>query len=158
MPYAVFEDLVLRYPHLDQWGEDHEPDVNSGLIYYAEMEINGLFASHYTVPFPASDTHPTIKDLTIDLAYYRTIRLADPEKAEDIKDSVMGRIQDIKDGKEFIYTGSGTAIKADESVSQNRVWSSTGSWHPTMGMSDYDSQASLVSSGMLDYEENQRDL
>ena len=155
-PYADYEDLILRYPVLENWGEIYEMDVNSALIYYAEVELNGRLASHFTVPF--SGTPPTVRDLTIDLSYYRTIRTTDVDKAETLHDTVMGRIQDIKDGKEFIYTGSGTVIKPDESVSQETVWSSTGSWHPTFGMSDYDGPASEVSSSMLEYEADQRGL
>ena len=155
MAYITYQELLLRYPLVESWGGESETDVASGLIYYAEEELHRRMGTHFAVPF--DNAHPAVKDLTIDLSYYRTLRQADPEKAEQIHDSIIGRIEGFKKGDELIITGSGTSIRADSSVGQNRMWSNTGSWHPVFGMSDYAGGNSVVSSGMLDYEEDQRD-
>ena len=142
--YITYAELVLRYDVLKTWA-DSPAEVNSGLIFYAEVELNSLLASHFSVPF--SDAHPTIKDLCMDLAYYKSLVTKDPEKAAQIKDVVMGRIENIKKGDEYIFTGSGTVIHP-EGGSQE-IWSPYDGYHPTFSMLDCTERASHVDSGLL---------
>jgi hypothetical protein len=120
-------------------------------IGYAEKELNGRMATHFSVPF--SGAHPTIKDLAIDLTYYRTVRLKDPEKAEKFKGAILGRIDDIKSGNEYIYTDSNTTI-APDSTKGNEIWSNMEDYEPTFSMLDVDNPYSQVSS-QRQYDEEQ---
>ena len=150
MPYITYDDLILRYPIISTW-PGSETTVNSDLIYYGEMELNSRLAGHFTVPFSAA--HPTIKDLAIDLSYYRAIRLTDPEKADKIKAQVSGRIDAIKAGDEYIYTGSGTTIAADPDGLG--VWSTNEDYHPVHGM--LEPEDSCIDADRLDDEADERD-
>ncbi len=143
MSYASYEDVIARYPVLKDWGKQ-ETDVNSDLIYYAEIELNGLLGTHFTVPF--ATTHPTVTDLTIDLAYYRAAITRQPDKVEGLRKRVMDRIERIKAGKEVIATGSGSLAVE---TSQVPVWSNVEDYHPVFSMLDAESEYSRVSSGML---------
>lgn len=150
MPYVDYEDVIARYSVLKTWGKS-ESEVTSDLIYYAEMELNGRLASHFSVPF--SVAHPTIKDLTIDLCYYKALITKDPEKAELIHDAVIGRIDDIKEGKEYIYTGSGTVIPAGAS---QEIWSPIMDFHPVHSMLDAESPFTQIDSALIEDLEDER--
>ena len=89
--YITYDDVVERYTVLKtQTG--NTPQLNND-IAYAEKEFNGRFASHFSIPF--SGAHPTVKDICIDLCYYRNIRIKDPELAEKFKESIIGRIEEV---------------------------------------------------------------
>lgn len=150
MAYVDFEEVVARYSILKSWGKD-ESEVTSDLIYYAEMELNGKMASHFSVPF--SDSHPTVKDLTIDLCYYKALITKDPEKAEKIHDAIIGRIQDIKDGKEYIFTGSETIVPSNAG---QEIWSTVKDYHPVHSMLDPESGFTAVDSSLIDALEDER--
>jgi len=152
MSYTSYEEVIIRYPMLKSWGKT-EIQVNSDLIYYAEMELNGRLASHFTVPFSAS--HPTVKDLTIDLAYFNSIKTRVPKDAERIHDVVIGRIDDIKEGKEYIYTGSGTTIKPTPGTAQ--IWSNLQDYHPVHTMLGAENEFTRISSERLEALEDVRD-
>lgn len=149
MSYITYDELIARYAAL---GTSSASNVNSDLIYYASIEINGLLGSHFTVPFTAN--HPTIKDLTIDLAYYKNLRGKDPEKAEKLRESIMDRIESIKSGEEAIYTGSGTLEMS--STPNADIWSSTQDYHPVHSMLDADDPLTVVCSEQLYDEANER--
>lgn len=131
MPYATYENVITRYPVLKGWGKT-ETEVSSDLIYYAEIMLNGMMGTHFSVPF--SGSHPTVKDLTIDLAYYKGLMLRDQKKAAEIFDTINGRIEKIKNGEEYIYTGSGTTIVPESSAGE--IWSNTKDYYPVHGMLD----------------------
>ena len=145
MAYCTYNDMILRYPSLSDYGTQAS-DVTNDLIYYAEMEINSRLGTHFTVPF--TTVYPTIKDLTIDLAYYRVYRLKDPDKAEKMKESILGRIEDLKTGKEALYTGSGVVFPALKDPDP-QIWSSTQDYHSAFSMLDAESPFSQVSSQQL---------
>lgn len=150
MPYVDYEDVIARYSVLKTWGKS-ESEVTSDLIYYAEMELNGRLASHFSVPF--SVAHPTVKDLTIDLCYYKALITKDPEKAEKIHDAVIGRIDAIKEGKEYIYTGSGTVIP---SGAGQEIWSPIMEFHPVHSMLDAESPFTQIDSSLIEDLEDER--
>ncbi len=150
MPYVDYEDVIARYSVLKTWGKS-ESEVTSDLIYYAEMELNGRLASHFSVPF--SDSHPTVKDLTIDLCYYKALIIKDPEKAEKIHDAIIGRIDAIKEGKEYIYTGSGTVIP---SGAGQEIWSPGMDFHPVHSMLDAESPFTQIDSALIEDLEDER--
>lgn len=152
MSYTDYEEIIIRYPILETWAKTGI-QVNSDLIYYAEMELNGRMASHFTVPFAAS--HPTVKDLTIDLAYYNALKTRVPKDAEKIHDVVIGRIEAIKEGKEYIYTGSGTTIAPSAQTEQ--IWSNLMDYHPVHTMLGAEHSLTQISSERLDALEDVRD-
>lgn len=151
MAYITYSEFTARYPSLKVSSQDN---IEDDLLYYAEIELNGRFASHFSVPFSAN--HPTVKDLTMDLAYYRQIRLKDPEKAEKIRKSVIGRIEDIKAGKEFIYTGSGTLDFDGSNTEGIQIWSTVDDYHPVHSMLDPEDPLTEISSQQLYDEAEER--
>lgn len=150
--YVNYNDVIARYPIIKTWGKS-ETEVSSDLIYYAEMELNSRFASHFSVPF--SGSHPTVKDLAIDLTYYKALITKDPDKAEKIHDAIIGRINEIKEGKELIFTGSDTAI--DASGTGQEIWSPLLDYHPVHSMLDEESEYTQIDSSYLDELEDERD-
>lgn len=149
MSLVSYAELTKRYRYFETFSQDN---VTDDLLYYAEIEVNGRLASHFTVPF--SDAHPTVKDLIMDMAAYRAYRIKDPKKAAELKDSVIGRIEDIKKGVEFIYTGSGTTIEPN--VAEAVVWDANEDYHPVHSM--LDGEYSFVNSDRLEAEEDERDI
>ena len=151
MSYTDYEEVIIRYPMIKTWAKT-EIEVSSDLIYYAEMELNGRLASHFSVPFSAS--HPTIKDLAIDLTYYNALKTRIPKSAKEIHNVVIGRIDDIKGGKEYIYTGSGTTIAPSAQTAQ--IWSNLEDYHPVHTMLGAENAFTRVSSGLLEALEDER--
>ena len=149
--YITFEECIERYPVLSKWAQT-DSQVSSGLIYYAEIELNSKLASHFSVPF--SGSHPTVKDLTIDLSYIKALRGRDTEKAENLEKGFLERIKRIKSGEEYIYTDSGTAIAP--SAGGAGLWSNTKDYNPTHTMLDAESEFTMVDSSDLYNEENLR--
>ncbi len=150
MAYVAYLDVIARYSVLKTWGKT-ETEVTSDLIYYAEMELNSRLASHFSVPF--SDSHPTVKDLTIDLCYYKALVTKDPEKAEQIHDAIIGRIDGIKEGKEYIYTGSDTIIPVGAG---QEIWSPIMDYHPVHSMLDAESPFTQIDSSLIEDLEDER--
>ncbi len=150
MAYVEYLDVIARYSVLKTWGKT-ETEVTSDLIYYAEMELNSRLASHFSVPF--SDSHPTVKDLTIDLCYYKALITKDPEKAEQIHDAIIGRIDGIKEGKEYIYTGSGTIIP---SGAGQEIWSPVMDYYPVHSMLDAEDIHTQIDPDRIDDLEDER--
>lgn len=147
--YITYTELVARYDAIATMFAT-EAGVNSGCIYYAEAELNSRLASHFAVPFSAA--HPTVKDLALDLAYWKALRTRDPKKAKEIEDAVLGRIQAIKDGHEYIYTGSGTVLLPDGAGQE--VWSTTKDYHPVHAMLAPEEET--IDEDRLDAEEDER--
>ena len=149
MAYITYQELINRYSSIATWNMS-QSIVNSDLIYYAEIELNSRLGTHFTVPFATA--YPTIKDLTLDLAFYKALRTKDPKKANEIRKAVLGRIEDIKAGKEFIYTGSGT-LEASGGV---EIWSTTEDYHPVHSMLDAEDPLTDISSERLYDEADER--
>jgi len=149
--YTTFSDCSVRYPILSKWNPSSVSAVNSDLIYYAEKEIDGRLASHFTVPF--SDTPPTVSDLSIDYVYLKMLRSRDLEKAVEFEKVFEARIKRLKEGEEYIFTGSGTTITpAAPGVT---VWSNTKDYYPVHSILDAD--LSSFDPDMIDDEEDLRD-
>jgi hypothetical protein len=154
MSYVSYAEVVGRYPILEKWAET-EMAVTSDLIYYAEMRLNSLMAPAFSVPF--SGSHPTVKDLTIDLAYHRAMLTHDAEGAEAFEKAVLGRIDRIKDGKEYIYTESYTVIKPEAQGDEAAIWSNTKDYHPVHTMLGAEHEDTIISSERLEDLEDVRD-
>lgn len=149
--YITYNDVIERYNMLRTWA-GNSPMLNDE-IGYAEKELNGKLATHFSVPF--SGAHPTIKDIAIDLTYYRAIRIKDPERANSFKESIIGRIKELKNGEEYIYTDSDTTIAADNTKG-GEIWSNLEDYEPMFSMLDADNPYSQIDSQRLYDEENAR--
>jgi hypothetical protein len=149
--YITYANVLERYPMLKTWSAN-SPYLNND-ITYAEQELNGRLATHFSVPF--SGAHPTIKDLAIDLVYYRSLRLKDPDHAEKFKESIIGRIEGLKKGDEYIYTDSNTTIEAD-ATKAGEVWSNLEDYHPTFSMLDAENAKSVIDPDRIEAEEDER--
>lgn len=152
MPYITPTELKNRFPQFNSWNVGTETLINSVMIYYSEIELNSRLADMFSVPFSAA--HPTVKDLTMQIARYRLYEDLDAKKAVDYKEIVDSRIEAIRKGEEFIYTESGTVLEGSGAL--NEVWSNTGEYHPVHSMLDAESPYTMISSDYLDELESDR--
>ena len=150
--YITYDELIIRYPIIKTWNGS-QSNVENDIIHYAERELNGLFASHFSVPF--SGSHPTIKDIAMDLSYYKCLYTKDPEKANQIKDAVIGRIDRIKEGKEYIFTDSYTTIAPNKDTTMP-IWSNQMDYHPVHGMLGAENFLTTVDSDYINALEDER--
>jgi len=148
MALVTEAELLARYNYFNTFSSTN---VTDDLIYYAEAEINARLAPAFDTPFTAG--HPTVKDLIIDLAYAKGGKLSD---REDARAAVIGRIEEIKKGNEYIYTGSGTTIAPLSGADTDRIWSNTKDYHSTHSM--LDAEDSMVSSSRIDDLEDARGI
>lgn len=128
--YINYSEVTLRYPMLNTWANSCFMIVSDTIIY-AEQCVNSLLAPCFSVPFDGA--HPTVKDLSIDLTYYALLNIKSPDKAVKLKDNIIGRINRIKSGKEYIITDSYTIIKPSITAG---AWSSIMDYHPVFCMLD----------------------
>ena len=147
--YVTYDDVVIRYPVVKTWGSN-ETEVNSGLIPFAEADLNSRLAPAFTVPF--SDTPLIIKDLTLDLLYLKMLATRASGKEQmatfkELKTCFNDRIDRLVNGEDALTTDSGTII--DPSGSANDVWYSNEDYHPTHSMLDAEDQATMISSDRL---------
>ena len=128
MAYITYEELVIRYPVIETKSLI-ESDVSSYMMHYAEKEVESRLAARYSIPFSAA--HPTIKDLCFDMAYYKALFPADPDKAEKIMEALDKRFDRILEGTEKIITGSGFMDPEGAGVD---IWSTVEDYHPVFSM------------------------
>lgn len=145
--YAEWNDVVEVYPQVGRGkGAD---EVNSIHLYYAENQLDGLLASHFTVPF--SNNNVTVKELAIDLTAIRLGRFKDKD-AETAKKDLFERIERLKNGEEAMLVSIGGTLVA--MYRTETAWSSTQDYTPTFGVGD--SPEFIVSSAQRLDEENNR--
>jgi len=151
MSYVTYEDVILRYPLCSTWAVS-SADIKSGLLEYADIELNSALSPEYSTPF--SDTPPIVKDLAIDMAYYKLLVRQDIERAMDFKDFLYGRIKQLKKGEIGIVTSSGTVI--EQTTNKFGVWSTTQNYHPTESMLDTENPFTGIDSDYIEGLENER--
>lgn len=128
MSYITYKELINRYPIIGTWNSS-ESIVTDDLIYYAEKQVESMLAPAFTVPFTAG--HPTVKDLCIDMAYFKAMATKDPVKAEPVRKFITARIERIKAGEELFITSSGT-ITANSAADE--IWSTVSGYVPVHSM------------------------
>lgn len=154
MAYATYEDLIERYPAMKDIGVNKDSgSVNSGFIYPAEVQINGMLGICFDVPL---GNHPTVKDLVIDLTYNRVMLSRNPKVGKELMKDFMDRINRLKSGEEAIYTGSGTALLSS-GKRQDTVWSNEEDYYPVHTMLGAEHPDTRVSSEYRDELEEERD-
>ena len=153
MGYITNSDLAIRYPLVNRWtGAGSATIVNSHLIYYAEAEINALLSPFFSVPFSSANVPAIVQDLTMDLCKVRILADQDTAKAEELRQSVIDRVNLMKDGSLIGLDGSVIVPSAPGA----ELWSSTMNYHPTHSMLDAENPYTRISSEQLYAEENER--
>lgn len=145
--YVDLNHILDRYPSMSRMGGSTE--VGSAYIDYVERQVDGLLASHYTVPF--SSNNVTVRDLCIDLVYAKAGNLK-LDEASKIRDMVMERIDRLKSGEEVMLTTSGDLLSPTTS---GGAWSTTENYKPIFDMShplDWETDPDR-----LDAEDDERD-
>jgi len=67
--YIVWEDVVNRYPDAAKLGGAET--VNSSWICGAEAELDARLSARYTTPLTTSPAPDLVRDLCVDLTYYK---------------------------------------------------------------------------------------
>lgn len=153
MAYVNYDEIIIRHPLLKSWGKN-ETEVNSDLLYYAEQYVNGRLAPFYDVPFTAAG--PTVKDLTMDVAYANALWYHNAEEAQALMERVDEKISQIGSGTLWLITASGTTLEPMQDKGVD-VWSNAEDFgHPVFSMLDAENEYSSVSSARIEYEEDER--
>lgn len=120
--YINWSDVTGRYTDFAK-GPD-ATQANASFVPQAEAEVDGRLAVKYTVPF--SPAPYLVKDLCIDLAYYKaTIR---QEGSKVIGDSLETRFKGILDGTILLTNSAGELIEQRSAT----AWVSN-SYHSSFG-------------------------
>lgn len=120
--YITWADVSNRYPTAAKVQGGSEA-VKNYYITGAEDEVDGRCAARYTVPF--TPTPGIIKDLCVDLTYYKMI-IQNPKTAKELKKYIDQRFTDIANGTIIITTSSGLLATADGAWSTDQYKSSFG--------------------------------
>lgn len=120
--YIVWTDVTNRYPDFAKG-----PDATlaeAAFVPQAEAEVDGRLAPKYSVPF--SPAPYLIKDLCVDLAYYKaTIK---QESSKLIYENLEARFKAIIDGTLLLTTSAGVV-----GATGNQAWASN-SYHSAFGL------------------------
>lgn len=112
MSYVQWSEVVARYQDLAS--DYSSADAQLGLISGAEAELDSRLAVRFTVPF--SPVPPMIKDLAIDMAYYRATWRQQSEPA--LKDFIERRLAALVAGSATLVV-SGTVLESNNA----QAWS-----------------------------------
>lgn len=127
--YINWADVVGRYPEVATLGGADE--LSSSHIVYAEAFVDGVLRSHYTTPF--SGTNMVVKDLTIDVCYYR----AAGRKIDDavsVWSAFWANVKLIKKGELTMVDDNGNVI--EQTRVQPVIYSNVQSYHSAFGSDD----------------------
>lgn len=109
--YIEWDDVANSYP---DWPKATSANTVGNLwIPRAEAEVDARLAPKYTVPF--SPVPDIVRDLAIDLAYYKLVFASDKGKA--LWESLKERFESILDGSMLLTTSAGAISTGD------RAWS-----------------------------------
>lgn len=119
--YINWDDVANSYP---DWAKAASANTIGNLwIPRAEDEVDARLAPKYTVPF--SPVPGVVRDLCIDLAYYKLVFAS--EKGKELKESLKDRFAALLSG-EMVLTVSGTLLASD------RPWSTHQEYHTAFGV------------------------
>lgn len=121
--YIEWDDVANSYPDWTKVAGANE--AGNLWIPRAEDEVDARLAPKYTVPF--SPTPGVVRDLCIDLAYYKLVFAT--EKGKELKESLKERFEAILNG-EMLLTVSGTVLASDA------AWSTHKEYHTSFGVDD----------------------
>lgn len=144
---VTYDEIESRFSRVGDYGETV---VTSHFLLYAENQVNGLLAGHFTVPF--SSNNLTAKDLVIELTYMRCadLKVSELEKRQDM---FAQRIEALRNGDEVMLTSSGDTMVAGGTLIPT---STTQNYTPVFGLSDI--ELSEVDPDQIEDEEDDREL
>jgi phage gp36-like protein len=149
--YATYSDMVSRFPYTET-RIGSATSVNSDLIAPAANWVNSKLGKMYTVPF--SDVPGTVRDLTMDYAYYRFLFGLDMEKAKLFYEMQIESLLDaLLSGEATLTTDSGTISPTPDNV----MWSENADYDPVFSMLDSDNKYSRIDPDRLDNDEDERE-
>lgn len=123
--YITWDDVVNRF-----YGFTDVADAvlaASHYLSYAEAYLDSRLGATFTVPF--SSNNQTIRDLTIDVVYARSIRGSRSEEYKAIWAEVSSRLAALINGDDVMISASGALIGGGP-LSTSPAWSSTQGYHP----------------------------
>lgn len=109
--YIDWTDVSNRYPNMGS-----RADANEGNNFYivgAEAEVDAAASQKYAVPFIVNNTYAApalIKDVTIDLAYWKAIGWQNEKLSKVQRDDIDRRLEGIKDGTLLLIDNSGSLL------------------------------------------------
>jgi phage gp36-like protein len=119
--YINWDDVANSYP---DWAKAASANTIGNLwIPRAEDEVDARLAPKYAVPF--SPTPGVVRDLCIDLAYYKLVFASD--KGKELKESLKERFKALIDGT-MVLTVSGSVLASGE------AWSTHQNYHGAFGV------------------------
>lgn len=127
MAFVTWKDVVDRYPAIATKGSSKS--VESSYLYFAENQVNGMFAENFTVPF--SSNNITAKDLAIDVTYLR-IGIPNVTDTEKLMKMLDHRVKMLNNGTYKMMLDDGTSLVTLGDV----VYSSDADFHKTFGHGD----------------------
>jgi len=125
--YIEWDDVIDRYPELNTLSGADE--FSSAYIVYSEAFVDGILGNNFTVPF--SNNNMTVKDLSIDMTYYRAGRFKF-SNAIDVKSSFFETVKMLNMGQIIMVDPDG--IDLAHPKKQLGIFSSTQSYHSAFGM------------------------
>ena len=146
MSFIKWEDALRKYPELGTSLRLDAAEVNSYHIPYAVAQLEGKLCNQFSVPF--SSNNLTAVELAVDLLYVR-LTLGKLDKAKDVQDMAMKKIDAIQSGEDGMIYVDGTYA-----VAVGNVYSSHSSYSPVFGMGGI--TEFNVSSSQLQDEEDAR--
>ena len=123
--YIAWQDVVERYADAAKLSGGSEATKTS-FVNFAEDETDGRLAGKYQTPF--SPVPNVVKDLCIDLAYYKMI-FRQEDKAKPVLAYVNTRFADILTGR-ITLTISGTPL----ATVLDRAWSTEQGFESSFGV------------------------
>lgn len=130
--YIEAAPVEKRYPAASTAGGADELEETIG---YAESYIEGRLASAYSVPLTAG---PTVRDLCIDETYRRLMLGRNAKIAEELREDIERRIQQLIDGDAAMVDDDGDVITGNSTFGQ--AWSETMDYKPAFDMRDAEEQ------------------
>ena len=124
--YINWDDVVDRYSEVNNLSGADE--FSSAYIVYAEAFVDGSLATHFTTPFSSNNT--TVRDLTIDQAYWRAARFK-LESAVEVNSAFLDTVRMLKKGTLSMINDSGEVIS---NRAPSGMFSSTQSYHHAFDM------------------------
>lgn len=103
--YANWQDVVNRYRDVAKDYDDNDTSVS--FIQGAEAEIDSALGVRYAVPF--TTVPAVVKDLTIDLTYYK-MRFREEKWPQEFYKNILARLKALVDGDAVLVDDAGVVV------------------------------------------------
>lgn len=147
MALITWEDVVAKYPEIEQGGVTDATKINSLHIPFAEARLTAALGTQFGTPFTRSNL--TAIDIAVDLTYVR-VGWNKLDKAQKVKDDVEAQIAALQRGDSAMAMVDGTLL-----FFQGGAWSSDIDYPFTFGHGDIEDFK--VSEQQLQDEEDARE-